>query len=76
MYKSQIVADRLKILVELRGTSLNKLFEDCEMGRNSMSHLTNGSMPKGSTLAKMADYLECSVDYLLGRTDVVEVNRK
>lgn len=27
------------------------------------------SMPKADTLAKIADYLDCSVDYLLGRTD-------
>lgn len=26
-------------------------------------------------LAKIADYLDCSVDYLLGRTDRKEVNR-
>lgn len=26
-------------------------------------------------LAKIADYLNCSVDYLLGRTDNPEVNR-
>ena len=28
-----------------------------------------------STLALIADYLDCSVDYLLGRTDKPEVNR-
>ena len=27
------------------------------------------SMPKADTLAKIADQLGCSVDYLLGRTD-------
>ena len=27
------------------------------------------SMPKADNLAKIADYLDCSVDYLLGRTD-------
>ncbi len=29
----------------------------------------NGSIPKGDILSKIADYLDCSVDYLLGRTD-------
>ncbi len=29
-----------------------------------------------SSLARIADYLDCSVDYLLGRTDNPEVNRK
>lgn len=27
------------------------------------------SMPKADNLAKIADHLNCSVDYLLGRTD-------
>ena len=35
----------------------------------------NGSMVKGDSLARIADYLDCSVDYLLGRTDNPEVNR-
>ena len=29
-----------------------------------------------NNLCKIADYLDCSVDYLLGRTDVPEVNKK
>ena len=27
------------------------------------------------SLARIADYLDCSVDYLLGRTDNPEINR-
>lgn len=34
-----------------------------------------GSIPNGETLIKIADYLDCSVDYLLGRTDNPNVNR-
>lgn len=30
---------------------------------------SGGSMPKSDNLAKIADFLNCSVDYLLGRTD-------
>ena len=30
---------------------------------------SGGSTPKSENLAKIADYLNCSVDYLLGRTD-------
>lgn len=35
----------------------------------------NGSIPNGEVLIKIADYLDCSVDYLLGRTDIPEINR-
>ena len=33
----------------------------------------NGSVPNGDALSKIADYLDCSVDYLLGRTDTPQV---
>lgn len=35
----------------------------------------NGAIPNGEALKKIADYLDCSVDYLLGRTDNPEVNK-
>lgn len=69
MYKSTIVAERIKQLTKSKGISIKQLLIDCEMGKNSITHMTNGSMPKGDTLGKVSDYLNCSVDYLLGRTD-------
>ncbi len=33
---------------------------------------TLGTLPNGDTLTKLADYLGCSVDYLLGRTEEKE----
>ena len=36
---------------------------------------SEGTLPNGETLVKLGDYLNCSVDYLLGRTDNPEVNR-
>lgn len=34
------------------------------------------SRPNIDAVVKIADYFNCSVDYLLGRTDVPEVNRR
>ena len=46
------------------------MLKDCELNKNIISTmLSRGSMPKADNLAKIADYLDCSVDYLLGRTD-------
>ena len=33
------------------------------------THWKNGTIPKGDVLVKVADYLDCSVDYLLGRSN-------
>nr|WP_295764133.1 hypothetical protein [uncultured Oscillibacter sp.] len=46
------------------------------MNINAISEFSKGKQLSCISLAKIADYLDCSVDYLLGRTDVPEVNRQ
>lgn len=48
------------------------MLEDVGLGFNTMSNMKN-SMPKADNLAKIADYLDVSVDYLLGRTNSPEL---
>ena len=69
MYNSQLVASMIKLLAKKKNMPVKDVLQECGMGRNSISHMTNGSMPKGDTLGKIADFFDCSVDYLLGRTD-------
>lgn len=45
------------------------------LGKNVMSHLDNSSMIKADSLGETADYLDVSVDYLLGRTNEPQINR-
>lgn len=44
------------------------------LNKNTLSNMETGSMLSGYRLARIADYLHYSVDYLLGRTDVMETN--
>nr|DAP84422.1 MAG TPA: repressor protein [Caudoviricetes sp.] len=74
MYVSSDIAIRIKSLAKAKGVSVKKLLEDVGLGYNTMSNLKT-SMPKADNLARIADYLDCSMDYLLGRTDVPEVHR-
>ena len=74
MYQSADVAARIKSVAKSKGITVKKLLEDVGMGFNAMSNMRT-SMPKADNLAKIADYLDCSVDYLLGRTYKPEVNR-
>ena len=73
MYNSSNVAERIKALAKSRNLSVKVILEQAGLGFNTMSNMKN-SMPKADNLAKIADCLNCSVDYLLGRTDVPEVN--
>lgn len=67
MYKSSDVADRLRDVAKLRGVTMKEVLADCSLNYNMMTGMRT-SMPKADSLAKLADRLECSVDYLLGRT--------
>ena len=68
MYISSDVASRIKDEAKRRGITVKQLLEDAELGKNMMT-MMRSSMPKADNLAKIADVLGCSVDYLLGRDD-------
>ena len=62
-------------LLAPRGTS-KKLSEATGISTGNISDWKSGrSKPTADALILVADYFDCSVDYLLGRTDKPEVNR-
>lgn len=66
MYNSNNVAEVIKATAKEKGIPIKQLLIDVGLGRNTMSNFKT-SMPKADNLAKIADYLDVSVDYLLGR---------
>lgn len=74
LYISNDIAEKIKLSAKSKGVSVKKLLEDVGLGFNTMSNMKT-SMPKADNLAKIADYLDCSVDYLLGRTDNPNINK-
>ena len=54
-----------------------RIAKDTGISQGLMGEYKKGiKLPTIQNLVKIADYLNCSVDYLLGRTDVIEVNTK
>lgn len=46
------------------------MLESCNLSKNAISSmLSRGSMLRADNLARIADYLDCSIDYLMGRTN-------
>lgn len=74
MYNSTTVAENIKKAAKDKNILLQDLFTNCGLGKNTIANLKNGSMPKADNLAKIADYLDCSVDYLLGREHSNSIN--
>lgn len=69
MYNSQEIANRIKVKAKEQNKTVSELLITCELGKNTISKIANGTDIYSKNLAKIADYLDCSVDYLLGRTD-------
>lgn len=70
MYNPADVAENIKAFAKKKGISMKQVLDDCGLNKNVLSTmLSRGSMPKADNIAVIADYLDCSVDYLLGRTD-------
>lgn len=67
MYSPQEIADKIKQLAKNKGVSLKQMLSDCELGINFVSQIASGSAITYINLAKLADYLGVSIDYLLGR---------
>ena len=69
--------ERFYSLCLKKGTKPNPVADELHISSGILTKWKNlGTLPNGENLIKIADYLDCSVDYLLGRTDVPEVNRE
>ena len=66
-------AERVKAVLNSKGITQKTLLEDLNLGKNQFSYWNKtGSTPNGFTVEKIAEYLDVSVDYLLGKTDEKE----
>lgn len=75
MYNTQDIANRIKLRLRAHQISTKLMLSDLDMGINAISEFAKGKQMSCISLARIADYLDCSVDYLLGRTDNLEVNK-
>lgn len=61
--------ERLMLLCNEKGIKLTPLVISLGLSSNYASRWKNGTIPKGETLNKLADYFGVSTDYLLGKTE-------
>lgn len=69
MYNSQEIAMRIKETSKIRKISIKQLLENCGLNINYISELAKGKQVSALNICKIADCLEISTDYLLGRTN-------
>ena len=70
MHNSYEISTNIKKLAQRKHISIKQLLEDCNINKGLIYDLEHKqSFPSCDKLARIADYLDCSVDYLLGRTN-------
>lgn len=73
MYSAQEIAFVIKQTAKSKNLTIKQLLENCELSINTISELSKGKQISYISFSKIADCLDCSVDYLLGRTDSPEI---
>lgn len=64
-----LLKSNIENLVNQRGESKTKVFINSGVGKDFFSNLNKGQIPSVEKIISLANYLNVSVDYLLGRTE-------
>jgi len=70
-----IIAEMVKKRCKDRNVSIKTTLEESGANRNFIYDVEHGRCPSAEIMLSLAEYLDCSVDYLLGRTDKPEINK-
>lgn len=73
-YTGKIIIERIKTAAKMRNASAKQMLIDLGMNKDTVNTI-NKSMIKADRLANIADYLNVSMDYLMGRTDMPELQK-
>lgn len=69
MYNAEFLKAIINAMCKERKISVAFMLRECELNPNTIQQMTDKKGLSSFSLARIADYLNCSVDYLLGRTD-------
>ena len=67
MYNSQELYNVIKIKLKEQNKTAAGLIANCELSKNALQSMKDGYLPRLENICKIADYLNVSIDFLLGR---------
>lgn len=75
MYKTTETVTRIKETARKKGIKISDMLSQCDLSISTLSSMNKrGSWVQANSLAKIADCLDVSVDYLLGRTGTPDID--
>lgn len=75
LYNSLNTAEVIKLRAKTQNIIIKDMLVELDLGSNTMYNMRHGRAIASDSLARIADYLGCSIDYLMGRTDNPEINK-
>lgn len=66
MYNAKLVKDRISNLLKNKSCTQKQLLLDCDINPNALNQMTDKKGIGCFALARIADYLETSTDFLAG----------
>ena len=76
MYNSQSLVNKIRKTAKSKNILIKTMLDACGLNINTLSQVSNKKGLSSFSLAKIADYLDCSVDYLLGRTSILTTGQE
>lgn len=73
MYTAQNLVNNIKHIAKEKNILIRDMLKDCGLSVNAINTISDKKGLSSFSLAKIADYLDCSVDYLLSRTETIEL---
>lgn len=67
--------EKIEVLCKQRGISKTTAYNQSNVGKDFSSNIKKGNVPSSDKIIALANYFDCSVDYLLGRTDDMQISK-
>ena len=73
MYDANEIAAKINGILKEKQLSQKDMLESCNLNKNAISSMqSRGSILRADNLARIADFLDCSIDYLMGRSNTLK----
>lgn len=73
MYLAQVTVDRIQSMIKSKGLVQKEVLKQSGVSENALKQMTDKKGMSSFSLGKIADILDCSVDYLLGRVETPSI---
>ena len=68
-------AQRIKDRCNEKGYTIKEVLVNCQLSRNLLYQIKINQLPSIKIVERLAEYLDCSIDYLIGRTNNPDINK-